>query len=378
VPRVVIERLSKAFVGSNRESILAVEDVNLTIADKELLVIVGPSGCGKTTTLRLIAGLEEPTAGTISIDGKDLARVPPKDRGVAMMFQNPALYPHMTVRENLAFGLKLRHCPKGDLEKRVRATAELLEIADCLDRKPEALSGGQRQRVALGRALVQEPKVLLLDEPLSNLDPQMRLQMRIELRRLHARLSTSMIYVTHDQTEAMTMGDRVAVMDGGRLQQVAAPMELYNQPANMFVAAFLGFPAMNFFEGTIVDRAGTLSFIRRESADSPLTLQISDSMAHGLAGCKGQLVILGIRPEDIVPAISRNGDESGAAVEAIVEMLEPLGWETHVHLTRSSFSFTARTQAGSDLRPNQKLRCGFRMEKAHFFDPATQQRIVAK
>ena len=404
--QVVIDHLSKIFSGPKGESIRAVDDLTLTVADKEFLVIVGPSGCGKTTALRLIAGLEEPSTGAVSIDGKNLSRVPPKDRSVAMVFQNPALYPHMTVHENLAFGLKLRHCPKAELQNRVKAAAELLEVADCLDRRPEALSGGQRQRVALGRAIVQEPKVLLLDEPLSNLDPQMRVQMRLELRRLHARLSCALIYVTHDQTEAMTLGDRVAVMKQGSIQQVADPISLYEQPANTFVAGFIGSPAMNFFKGALVQQDGALFFLEqpgngavaavslsppnraavprgggsdgemvRDSPNTqPLMLRVDDNMAARLRDYFGKSVLLGVRPEHIVPAVAGNGADSRQRLEAVVELVEPLGWETHLHFRYREAPFTARFRGHAT--PNQKLSLALEMEKAHFFDPVTQKGIT--
>ena len=246
--RVVLEHLTKVFQGPRGEGIRAVDDASLTIGDKEFVVLVGPSGCGKTTTLRLIAGLEEATSGSVSIDGQPMKGVAPKERDVAMVFQNHALYPHMSAYENMAFGLKLRKLPQAEIQNRVKAAAEMLDLSNCLDRRPPALSGGQRQRVALGRAIVRRPKVFLFDEPLSNLDAQMRAQMRKEIAKLHARLAATMIYVTHDQVEAMTMGERIAVMKEGVIQQVAEPMNLYQHPASLFVAGFIGSPPMNFFE----------------------------------------------------------------------------------------------------------------------------------
>src|SRR5436309_7043550 len=258
--RVVLENLSKRFTGPGGETIRALDKASLAIEERELLVLVGPSGCGKTTTLRLIAGLEEPTSGTVAIDGQVVNPVPPQDRDIAMVFQNYALYPHMSVYENMAFGLKLRKCPRAETDRRVKAAAELLGLTACLERKPQALSGGQRQRVALGRAIVRQPKVFLFDEPLSNLDPQMRAQMRAEISRLHRRLASTMIYVTHDPVEAMTLGERIAVMREGAIQQVAAPMELYRRPANLFVAGFIGWPPMNLFLGTVLEKGRALFF----------------------------------------------------------------------------------------------------------------------
>ena len=263
--QVVLDHLTKVFQGPGRESIRAVDDACLVVEDKELLVLVGPSGCGKTTNLRLIAGLEEPTTGTISINGQVVNDLPPKARDIAMVFQNHALYPHMSAYDNMAFGLTLRHHPKAEISKRVKDAAQILELTACLDRKPAALSGGQRQRVALGRAIVRQPKLFLLDEPLSNLDAQTRLQMRAEIARLHTRLAATMIYVTHDQVEALTLGHRIAVLKAGVIQQVADPMTVYQQPANLFVAGFIGSPPMNFFHGTLLAKGGMFCFQEQAS-----------------------------------------------------------------------------------------------------------------
>ena len=256
--RVAIEGLTKVFQGPGGETVRAVDHVNLTVADKELLVLVGPSGCGKTTMLRMIAGLEEITGGTISIDGQVVNAVPPKDRDIAMVFQNYALYPHMTVYENMAFGLKLRNCPKAEIEKRVKEAAHLLDLTDCLGRTPTDLSGGQRQRVGVGRAIVRKPRLFLFDEPLSNLDPQMRGQLRTQLSRLHQRLASTMLYVTHDQVEAMTMGQRICIMKDGQMIQAGAPLEVYRNPANTFVAGFMGSPRMNLARALVSGRPGAL------------------------------------------------------------------------------------------------------------------------
>ena len=309
--QVVLERLSKVFQGPGGESIRAVDNLCLVVEDQELLVLVGPSGCGKTTTLRLIAGLEEPTGGAISINGQVVTGLPPKERDIAMVFQNHALYPHMSVYENMAFGLKLRHYPKAEIDQRVRDAAQILELADCLDRKPAAISGGQRQRVALGRAIVRRPRVFLLDEPLSNLDAQTRLQMRTEISRLHARLGSTMIYVTHDQFEALTLGHRVAVMKDGVIQQVAAPMDFYQQPANLFVAGFVGSPPMNFLHGTLLTKGDTVFFQEQAAGNpalsKPLSIQLDAGSVPTLRPYSGKGVVLGIRPEDIACGLRRSG-----------------------------------------------------------------------
>ena len=376
--QVVIEHLSKIFAGPKGEHIEAVNDLSLATEDKEFLVLLGPSGSGKTTILRLIAGLEEPTSGTISVDGKDFRGVPPQHRGVAMLFQNPALYPHMTTYENLAFGLKLRRCPKAQLDERVLSAAEMLGIKDCLGRKPEALSGGQRQRVALARAIVQQPAVLLLDEPLSNLDPPLRLQMRTELRRLHGRLACTMICVTHDQTEAMTMGHRIAVIKEGSIEQIADPITVYDRPQNTFVASFIGSPPMNFLSGAFAQKDGALYFIEQTGdlaapASPPaFALKLPGTLADRLQSFAGKPLILGIRPENISLGAAGNGAE----FEARIEMIEPLGWEAHLQLIRRDRLFTARISATDQLRSNQTVSFSIQMEKAHFFDPATQKAII--
>src|SRR5262245_42802725 len=287
--QVVLKDLNKKF-----DEVHAVKDVNLTIRDKEFMVFVGPSGCGKTTTLRMVAGLEEITAGEIAIGDRVVNDLPPKDRDIAMVFQNYALYPHMTVYDNMAFGLKMRKFPKHEIAKRVREAADILGIQDLLKRKPRQLSGGQRQRVAVGRAIVRHPQVFLFDEPLSNLDAKLRVQMRVELKRLHDRLETTAIYVTHDQVEAMTLGDRVVVMRDGRVQQVGDPMELYNQPANRFVAGFIGSPAMNFASVRIAAENGSLW---AESDD--LRIKVPARIAQRLGRYVGSGTTLGVRPEDL-------------------------------------------------------------------------------
>src|SRR5579859_4991169 len=379
MPRVVIENLTKIFKGPWGEDVCAVNHASLAVGTGEFLVLVGPSGCGKTTTLRLIAGLEQITGGTISMDGKIINDVSPKDRDIAMVFQNHALYPHMTARENLAFCLKLRKTPKAEIERRISEAAEILGLKDCLDRRPQELSGGQRQRVSLGRALVRQPKVFLFDEPLSNLDANLRAQMRREILKLHARLGSTMIYVTHDQAEAMAMGDRIAVMREGTIQQVSDPLELYHCPANMFVAGFFGSPPMNFFRGVILKQENGLYFQAQSgaAADRNFTVRVEDKMAPALTGHAGKSVVFGLRPEHIA-------DQSGASeanpewtVEAMVERAEPLGAETHLHLMVGGHSFAARFPAMEQrIEAPQKMALVFDMRKAHFFDAETEKTIV--
>ena len=383
IPRMAqvgLEHLTKVFKGTGGESIRAVDDACLAVEDKELLVLVGPSGCGKTTTLRLIAGLEDPTAGAVSINGQSVNDLPPKDRDVAMVFQHYALYPHMSVYDNMAFGLKLRHFPRAEIAQRVKDTAQILGLTACLDRKPAALSGGQRQRVALGRALVRQPGVFLLDEPLSNLDAQTRLQMRAEIARLHARFGSTMIYVTHDQLEAMTLGHRVAVMKDGRLQQVAAPIDLYEHPANLFVAGFIGSPPTNFLDGTLVDKADTLVFEELAAggaaATKPITLQVDDASAPLLRASVGKRIVLGIRPEHLRCRPPLQQTLSAQAVETVVELVQPLGSETYLHLGSHARSLVARVRATDRFTVNQKVWLNFDMGHAHFFEPASGKAIV--
>jgi multiple sugar transport system ATP-binding protein len=378
--QVVLERLTKVFQGRGGESVCAVDNLNLVVEDQELLVLVGPSGCGKTTTLRLIAGLEEPTAGTISINGQLVNDLPPKARDIAMIFQNHALYPHMSVYENMAFGLKLRHYPKAEIEQRVKDTSQILDLTACLDRRPAALSGGQRQRVALGRAIVRQPKLFLLDEPLSNLDAQTRLQMRAEIARLHARLAATMIYVTHDQVEALTLGHRVAVMKAGVIQQVATPVNLYQHPANRFVAGFIGSPPMNFFNGTVLEERGVLIFQESTCAglagSNPITVLLDNASTRVLHGCAGKQVVFGIRPEHIecYPRLSDSTLER--RVGAVVEVVQPLGSETYLHLAGHAHSFVARVQATERFCTKQQLSLRFDARHAHFFDPVTERALV--
>jgi multiple sugar transport system ATP-binding protein len=370
---VVVENLTKTFKGSNRENVQAVNGVGLTVADGELLVLVGPSGCGKTTTLRLIAGLEDATGGTITIDGKPVNSVPAKDRDIAMVFQHSALFPQMTARENLAFGLKLRRHPRAEIEQRVAEAADLLGLADCLDRRPGELSGGQRQRVALGRALVRKPKVFLFDEPLSNLDAQMRVQMRREIAKLHSRLGATMIYVTHDQVEALTLGDRVAVMRGGALQQVAAPMELYERPENLFVAGFIGSPPMNFFNGMLTSQADGIFF---ETGTAPaFKMPLNGGLRARLNGFADKKAVLGIRPEHITELNGSAETPERCRMEATVQEIEPMGPEAVLYAASGASTIAARIRTGSRAVAGDRVSLLLDARQVHLFDPATERVI---
>ncbi|MEK7671028.1 MAG: sn-glycerol-3-phosphate ABC transporter ATP-binding protein UgpC, partial [Bacteroidota bacterium] len=362
--------------------VTSVNDVNLTINDKEFVVLVGPSGCGKSTTLRMIAGLEEITQGEISIDGKVVNDVPPKDRDIAMVFQNYALYPHMSVYENLAFGLKLRKYDKSEIDSRVKHAAKILGIDQYLERKPKALSGGQRQRVALGRAIVRQPKVFLFDEPLSNLDANLRVQMRTEISRLHHRLQTTMIYVTHDQIEAMSMGDRIVVMKDGIVHQVDTPLNIYHHPVNKFVASFIGSPTMNFITGTIVQnglpaevphsgtQAGRLKFMQERSN---FTLPIVSSMQDKLKA-KSQIT-LGIRPEHIY-AEKLAAIDTLAPFKANIEVVEPVGNEIFVYFSTGTDSqYVARLATDTPPEVGKPFELFFDTSKIHFFDKDTERTI---
>jgi multiple sugar transport system ATP-binding protein len=349
-----------------------VEDFHLEVMDKEFLVLVGPSGCGKSTTLRMIAGLEEITEGELYIGDRLVNDVAPKDRDIAMVFQNYALYPHMNVYENMAFGLKMRKFPKPEIEKRVREAAKILDIEHLLDRKPKALSGGQRQRVALGRAIVRNSKVFLMDEPLSNLDAKLRVQMRTEISKLHKRLETTMVYVTHDQTEAMTMGDRIVVMYDGVIQQVASPQEIYQNPANKFVAGFIGSPAMNFMEGRLNQEDGRVYFTNdalkiRVPADRVKVLEQS--------GYIGKEIILGIRPEDIhnEPIFLEASPDTSFRVP--IEVVENMGAEWFLYFMVDSVQVTARLKAITEYRRGERIQLALDMNKSHFFDKKTEKAI---
>ncbi len=357
--KVVLEHVTKVFPGD----VVAVKDANLEVEDREFVVLVGPSGCGKSTTLRMIAGLEEVTEGRVFIDGKEVNDVPPKDRDIAMVFQNYALYPHMTVWKNMAFGLKLRRYPKAEIEKRVNEAAEILGIKELLNRKPKALSGGQRQRVAVGRAIVRKPKAFLFDEPLSNLDAKMRVQMRTEISKLHTRLSSTMIYVTHDQVEAMTMGDRIVVMKDGVIQQVADPLTLYDKPANLFVAGFIGSPPMNFFDGKI-ERDGNGFWFREPF----FRVRVEEGMQRALESHVDREIVMGIRPEQISDRLYVNQPNPDWIVPASVDVVEPMGSEVYLYLNTGATPFVARVDSRVQAEVNQRLEMVFDMRKAHFFD----------
>jgi len=351
-------------------SVVAVNDLNLQIDDKEFLVFVGPSGCGKTTALRMLAGLEEITKGQIKISDRVVNDVPPKDRDIAMVFQSYALYPHMTVYDNLAFGLKLRKTPKEEIKRRVNEAADILGIGEFLTRKPRQLSGGQRQRVAVGRAIVREPKVFLFDEPLSNLDAKLRIAMRSEITKLHQRLQTTFIYVTHDQIEAMTMADRIAVINKGMLHQLDTPQELYDHPDNMFVAGFIGSPAMNFFKATLRKEGEKLIVDAGAFAVPVPTEQNKIYQAF-----VNKPVIFGIRPEDIYnPAFVPTGIHA-ASVEAKVDVTELMGNEIFLYLLADSNNIVARVDPRTDFQIGDKVQVSFNMDKCHLFDTESEKAI---
>jgi multiple sugar transport system ATP-binding protein len=349
----------------------AVNDLSIEIKDKEFLVLVGPSGCGKSTTLRMIAGLEDITSGELYINGKLVNNISPKDRDIAMVFQNYALYPHMTVYENMAFGLKLRKFPKEEIKNRVMEAANVLELEEFLNRKPKALSGGQRQRVALGRAIVRKPKVFLFDEPLSNLDAKLRVQMRTEISKLHKRFDATIIYVTHDQIEAMTMGDRIVVMKDGNVQQIDSPLTLYNRPQNKFVAGFIGSPSMNFLKGKVTPN-DNLKFVNEKKA---LRFCFNDEQKNRLSNHIGKEIWIGIRPEDILDSITKLDDKNYIAVTATLEVVEPMGNEIFLYFNLEGNQFISRIPARQKPNPKEDFTFYFDIAKLHFFDNETERRI---
>ena len=353
---------------------VAVEGLDLTVKDKEFVVLVGPSGCGKSTTLRMIAGLEDVTEGTIRIDDAVVNNVAPKDRDIAMVFQNYALYPHMTVYDNMAFGLTLRKFPKKEVDARVRETAAILGLEGYLDKKPKVLSGGQRQRVAVGRAIVRKPKVFLFDEPLSNLDAKLRVQMRIEISKLHRRLGATMIYVTHDQTEAMTMGERIVLMKDGVVQQIDSPMNIYDRPVNRFTAGFIGTPAMNFFEGRLAGRKSA-AFQEKEGGFSfafPATMQ------KRLKPFIGKNLTMGVRPEHIFLKARSADVKRPLTFRVNVEAAEPMGNETFLYFstTNRGNQHVARIRSSERFAAGKPVNLLFDIEKAHFFDPVTEMAVL--
>jgi len=366
--RVLLKNITKVY----GKDVVAVKNVNISIQDKEFIILVGPSGCGKSTILRMIAGLEEITEGEIKIDDRLVNDVPPKDRDIAMVFQNYALYPHMTVFGNMAFGLKQRKYPKQDIIHRVHRAADILGIEDLLDRKPKALSGGQRQRVAVGRTIVRNPKVFLFDEPLSNLDAKLRVQMRTEISKLHQKLKTTMIYVTHDQVEAMTMGDRIVVLKDGFVQQIDSPLNLYNHPDNKFVAGFIGSPPMNFLRGRIIEGDGIWF------DEGNVKFILASRYGHTLKKYIGREVIFGIRPEDIhIPGVSY-GVKEKSKVSLEVEVVEPMGNEIYLYATTGVSPLIARLNAEFQTTVGQKIDLIFNMAKVHFFDSETEESILKK
>lgn len=363
---VILKNLTKKF-----KEVIAVDDLSIEIKDKEFAVLVGPSGCGKTTTLRAIAGLEEATTGEIYIGDRLVNDVQPKDRDIAMVFQNYALYPHMDVYNNMAFGLKLRKFPKKEIDQRVRDAAEILGIENLLKRKPKQLSGGQRQRVAVGRAIVRKPKVFLFDEPLSNLDAKLRVAMRAEISKLHRRLEATIIYVTHDQVEAMTMADRMFIMNDGLLQQAGAPLEVYKKPSNKFVAGFIGSPAMNFIDSKVTKENGDY-FIDAES----FKVKIPQSFYSKIADYTGKEVIFGIRPEDLYNKEFAPNAISSNTIKTKVEVIEPLGAEIIIYLACGKHSVIGKMDTRTQAEVEQDMEVVLDMEKTHIFDPETLLVII--
>ena len=351
----------------------AVKDFNLEIADKEFIIFVGPSGCGKSTTLRMIAGLEDISGGTFKIDGKVMNDVEPKDRDIAMVFQNYALYPHMTVYDNMAFGLKLRKVPKDEIDKKVREAAKILDLDKLLDRKPKALSGGQRQRVAMGRAIVRNPKVFLMDEPLSNLDAKLRVQMRIEISKLHENLGATIIYVTHDQTEAMTLGTRIVVMKDGIVQQVDTPQNLYNTPCNQFVAGFIGSPQMNFMDALVNVNGNDVTL---KVGEHVLKVPASKRQALIDGGYDGKTVVLGIRPEDVHDSQAFISNSPDSVIKSKIKVYELLGAEVFLYFDLEGTQMTARVNPRTTLRTGDDAIFALDMEKIHLFDKDTELTIT--
>ncbi|WP_461207222.1 ABC transporter ATP-binding protein [Clostridium sp. DL1XJH146] len=364
-----LKNIYKVYAGN----VTAVKDFNLDIEDKEFIVFVGPSGCGKSTTLRMIAGLEEITKGELYIGDKVVNDVAPKDRDIAMVFQNYALYPHMTVYDNMAFGLKLRKTPKDQIDKQVKEAARILDIEQLLDRKPKALSGGQRQRVAMGRAIVRSPKVFLMDEPLSNLDAKLRVQMRTEIAKLHTRLQTTFIYVTHDQTEAMTLGTKIVVMKDGLIQQVDTPQQVYDHPANVFVAGFIGSPQMNFCEAKLVEKDNKV-FAQFGEVEIAISEEKVDALKK--ANLLGKEVIMGIRPENMDDNEEFIERHPNTIVDAQVEVTELMGAETYIYATIEGNAFTVRVNGSSQAKAGDVIKVAFDETKLHFFDKETEKTIV--
>lgn len=375
---LILKHIYKKYPGG----FVAVTDVDFEIKDKEFIILVGPSGCGKSTTLRMIAGLEEISEGELYIGDRLVNDIAPKDRDIAMVFQNYALYPHMTVFENMAFGLKLRKVPKDEIERKVNEAAKILDLSHLLDRKPKAMSGGQRQRVALGRAIVRSPKVFLLDEPLSNLDAKLRAQMRTEISKLHKKLGTTFIYVTHDQTEAMTMGDRIVVMKDGFVQQIDTPQNLYERPVNKFVAGFLGSPQMNFIDAVLKEEYGqyVVEFGSRDTRmSSAVRYQIAipeSKVTPELANYVGKEVTLGIRPESVHDEEMYLSNATTGIIDCYVEITEMMGAETYLYLTCEGIPLTARVSPRSTAKPQDEIKVAIDPNKIHLFDKETERTII--
>jgi multiple sugar transport system ATP-binding protein len=368
--RVQLEHIRKIY----DNQVVAVHDASFEISDGEFVVLVGPSGCGKSTTLRMIAGLESITKGTLRIGDRVMNEVPPKDRDIAMVFQNYALYPHMTVFDNMAFGLKLRKYSREEIDKRVKQAADILGIEPILERKPKQLSGGQRQRVAVGRAIVRKPQVFLFDEPLSNLDAKLRVQMRTEISKLHRQLGATMIYVTHDQVEAMTMGDRIVVMWDGHIQQIDTPLNLYDHPVNKFVAGFIGSPAMNFVDGRIIREDG----LHFRAMGNAFSVPLQGGHAENLARYEGNEMTLGIRPEDIYVAQSPYISGPVTEVDLLLDVVEPMGNEIVMYAGSLDHSLVARVKPQPVPDPGQSIRLALDLKKVHFFDPDSGETIGAE
>jgi multiple sugar transport system ATP-binding protein len=366
--RVEFKDVVKIYDDEKKGTFTAVKGSSFVIEDREFVVFVGPSGCGKTTSLRMIAGLERQTSGDITIGGRIVNDLHPKDRDIAMVFQDYALYPHMTVAENLSFGLRNLKRPKDEIERKVKEASAILGLDGLLDRKPRELSGGQRQRVAVGRAIVRDPQVFLFDEPLSNLDAKLRIQMRVELAELHKRLGATIVYVTHDQVEAMTLGERIVVMNQGEIQQIASPTELYNKPKNMFVAGFIGSPAMNFIDARIAGGAAVL--------DNGAAFRLPEPMARGLAAYEDKPVVLGIRPEHIYGEAMAPERAQGVRIETYVQVVEQLGAESLVYFRVGDRMVTARVHPELPVTLGARQPFVLDLAKLHWFDPQTEERIV--
>ena len=368
---VVLKGIRKSF-----GNVEALKGIDLDVPDGKFVVFVGPSGCGKTTLMRIVAGLENQTAGDVIIDAKSVNELSPSDRGVAMVFQSYALYPHLSVRQNLRFPLRMGNVARSEADARVDAVAETLQITALMDRRPSQLSGGQKQRVAIGRTIVRDRKLFLFDEPLSNLDADLRVEMRLEIQKLHRRLGATMIYVTHDQVEAMTMGDRICVMKDGNIMQVAEPLTLYNHPVNLFVAGFIGSPPMNLFKGTIKRAGNHLSFVETNPSGTPIQVALTESLSRKASNYIDKPVVFGIRPENVQDSLTVTLPDPARTVEVKVEVSEPMGAETYLYLDTGASSFIARVRPTDRFEVNQKVKVTFDLDQAHLFDPATELAIA--